>query len=91
MVVKIDGYATLEKVGGGQDTIEARIVYDGNPSDPQSIATGNQTENTQPTSIPLTGLFTLAPQKGVSIWVANMDAITDISVTKASFATLEPV
>ena len=91
MVIKIDGYATVEKVGGGQDTIEARIVYDGSPSDPQSIATGNETKNTEPTSIPLTGLFTLPPQKGVSIWVSNLDSPTAISVSKASFATLEPV
>jgi len=90
MVIKIDGFATVEKVGGGQDVIEARIVYDNLPNDPQSIATGNQTENTQPTSIPLTGLFTLAPQKGVSIWVANLDSVSDIIAYKAAFSTLEP-
>jgi hypothetical protein len=90
MDIKIDGFVTVEKVGGGQDLVKARIVYDDNPSDPQSIATENQTENTQPTSIPLTGLFTLEPQKGVSIWVANAQT-SDILVYKASFSTLEPI
>ena len=91
ILVKLDGSVTVEKLGGGgSEYITARIVFDDLPNDPQSIATTSGTQNGDPTAIPLTGLFTLPPQKGVSICV-SIDATFDIRVSNANFATLQPV
>lgn len=63
-------------------------MYDDDPEDVQSIATTNGTENSAPTSVPLTGLFLLPPQKGVSIWVRNTEGTSKIDATAAKFTLL---
>ena len=88
--VKIDvnGFATVEKVGGGSDFITARLVLNDDPSDPASVVTENGTDNNSPTSIPLTGIFELQPGDSVSIYVANNDSTSNIIIDNAKFTAL---
>lgn len=90
MLIKLDGSITVEKDGGGSELITARMVIDDTPSDPQSIATSASTQSTNPTAIPMTGLFNLPPGSSVSIWVAT-SGTADILVDNANFSTLEPI
>lgn len=85
--IRIDftGFVTMEKVGGGADYVTARLVLNDNPSDPESVVTENGTENTQPTSVPVVGIFTLDPGDSVSIYVANDDSSSNISIRNANF------
>jgi hypothetical protein len=85
--IRIDftGFITMEKVGGGADYIIARYALNDDPSDPASIITENGTENSQPTSVPLVGIFSLNPGDSVSIWVANTDSTANIIVVNAKF------
>ena len=75
----------MEKAGGGTNYLAVRIAYDDNPNDPQSTITENGTQNTQPTSVPVVGIFVLEPGKGISLWVANTGGSSDIIVTNAKF------
>jgi hypothetical protein len=85
--IRIDftGFVTMEKAGGGSDYIVARLVLNDTPGDAASVITENGTENSQPTSVPLVGIFTLQPGDSVSIYVANTDGTSDIIVTNAKF------
>lgn len=85
--IRIDftGFVTMEKSGGGADYIVARLVLNDNPADPDSVITENGTENSQPTSVPLVGIFTLQPGDSVSIYVANEDSTANIIVRNAKF------
>lgn len=85
--IRIDfsGYVTMEKVGGGSDYIEARLVKNDNVSDPSSIAATNGTENAQPTSVPLFGVFTLQPNDNISMYVSNTGSTANINVVNAKF------
>lgn len=85
--IRIDftGFVTMEKVGGGSDYVVARLVLNDDPADASSVITENGTENNQPTSVPLVGIFTLQPGDSVSIWVANTDSTSDIVISNAKF------
>jgi len=85
VTLDVNGFVTMEKQGGGADYLAARVVYDNNPDDIQSIITENGTENTQPTSVPLVGIFVLEPGKGISLWVANTDGASNIFITNSKF------
>lgn len=86
--LQMTGTVTLEKVGGGSDLLTARLVYNDNPSDSQSIITEIGTDNTAPTNLCLTGIFTLAPGDSISIYVANQDSTSNIVVNYAKFTLL---
>lgn len=86
--VQINGSVTVEKVGGGSDLITARLVYNDDPSNPQSSVTEIGTDNTAPTNIGLTGIFILQPGDMVSMYVANQDSAADIVVDYAKFTLL---
>jgi hypothetical protein len=85
--IRIDftGFVTMEKVGGGSDYVVARLVLNDNPADAASVITENGTENSQPTSVPLVGIFTLQPGDSVSIYVANTDTTANIIISNAKF------
>ena len=86
ITLDVNGFVTMEKQGGGGgDYLVARIAYDGDPNDPQSIITENGSENNDPTSVPIVGIFVLAPGKGISLWVANTDSGSNIIITNAKF------
>jgi hypothetical protein len=78
--IGFDGYVTVEKVGGGSDFVEARLVLNDLPLSPISEATKNGTQNNQPTSIPLNEVFDLAPGDSISIYIANIDSNSDVNV-----------
>jgi hypothetical protein len=80
-----NGFVTMQKVGGGSDRLAARIVLNDLPNDPASVLTENFTQNSQPTSVPLVGLFTLQPGDSISLYVANLNGIADIEVDNARF------
>jgi len=85
--IRIDftGFVTMEKSGGGADYITARYALNDDPNAPESVITENGTENSQPTSVPLVGIFTLQPGDFVSVWVANEDSSSNIIVRNAKF------
>lgn len=86
--IQINGSITLEKVGGGSDLITARLVYNNNPGDSQSVVTEMGTDNNNPSNIGLVGIFTLQPGDSVSMYVANQDSSSDVIVDYAKFAML---
>lgn len=86
--IQMVGTVTLEKVGGGSDLLTARLVYNDDPLDAQSVITEVGTDNTNPTNLCLTGIFTLNPNDSVSIYVANQDSSSNVVVNYAKFALL---
>lgn len=88
ITVSVNGFVTMEKVGGGNNYIEARIVKNGNVSATESVATTNGTQNGQPTSVPLTGIFTLEPNDYIETYVANTDSTSNIIITSAKLSIL---
>lgn len=86
--VQVNASVTLEKVGGGADLVTARLVYNDDPSDPQSVITELGTENNNPTNIGFVGLFDLQPGDGVSMYVANQDSTSNITVSSAKISIL---
>ena len=86
--LQMTGTVTLEKVGGGADLLTARLVYNDDPLDSQSIITEVGTDNTNPTNLCLTGIFTLAPGDSISIYVANQDGTSNVVVNYAKFTLL---
>ena len=86
--LQMTGTVTLEKVGGGADLLTARLVYNDLPENAQSIITEVGTDNTNPTNLCLTGIFTLAPGDSTSIYVANQDGTANIVVNYAKFTLL---
>jgi hypothetical protein len=85
ITLDVNGFVTMEKAGGGTNYLAVRVAYDDNPNDPQSTITENGTQNTQPTSVPVVGIFVLEPGKGISLWVANTGGSSNIIVTNAKF------
>lgn len=88
VTVQISGFVTVEKQGGGADAIAARIVLNDNPLLVESSITTNSTENSQPTSIPLTGIFELQSGDSLSLYVANEDGTSNIIVYNSKFTML---
>lgn len=86
--IQITGTATVEKVGGGTDLITARLVYNDDPTNAESVITEVGTENTAPTNIALTGVFILQPNDSISIYVANQNSTSNIVVSYAKFSIL---
>lgn len=86
--LQMTGTVTLEKVGGGADLLTARLVYNDLPENAQSFITEVGTDNTNPTNLCLTGIFTLAPGDSTSIYVANQDGTANITVNYAKFTLL---
>lgn len=88
IIVKVLAFVTAEAAGGIDKTL-ARIVKNANPALPESVDTTNETENATSTSIPLFGIFTLAPNDTVALYVANGSITTDIYVTNAKLIISE--
>ncbi len=85
ITLDVNGFVTMEKQGGGSVYLAARIVYDNDPDDPQSVITENGTQNGQPTSVPLVGIFVLPPNVGISLWVANTGSSSNIFISNSNF------
>jgi len=86
--VQVSGFATMDIAGGSTDELLARIVLNDDPDLLASVITENSTENGQPTSASLLGLFTLNPGDTLSTWVANADSTANINVTRAVLTLL---
>jgi hypothetical protein len=86
--VQLTGTCTVEKVGGGNDLITARLVYNDDPTNSESAITEVGTQNGQPTNISLTGVFILQPGDSISIYVANQGSTSNIIVDYAKFSVL---
>lgn len=89
--IQVIGSITLEKVGGGSDLLTARLVYNDDPDDSQSVVTELGTDNSNPTNIGLNGLFDLQPNDSVSIYVANQDGTANVVVNYANFTVLRVI
>jgi len=78
--VKVSGYATVAKVGGGADEIEIRFALNGTTLE----RSGGTTENASPTSVPLEALIPLTNGDEINFFVANNSSTSNVEVSKAS-------
>jgi len=78
--VKISGYATVEKVGGGTDEIEIRFAVNGTTLE----RSGGTTQNADPTSVPLEALVPLTNGDEINFYVTNNTSTSNVIVNKAS-------
>ena len=78
--VKVSGYATVAKVGGGSDEIEVRFALNGTTLE----RSGGTTENASPTSVPLEALIPLTNGDEINFFAANNSSTSNIEVSKAS-------
>ena len=73
---------TIEKVGGGSDQLESRIAING----VTQAKTAVFTENNNPTSLTIKGLFCLDPNDTVELQVANNTGTSNIIVNVANLS-----
>lgn len=78
--VKISGYATVAKVGGGTDELEIRFALNGTTLE----RSGGTTQNADPTSVPLEALVALTNGDEINFYVANNTSTSNVEVSKAS-------
>lgn len=83
--VRIDGTATVEKVGGGSDNICMKIAINGTVQD----KTVGCTDNTSPTQIVSFGLFDLVNGDEIQLYVANEDSTSNITVDTSNLIITE--
>lgn len=76
--VQITGTATVEKVGGGQDELEVRLAKNWLPGESGLEKSRAITQNSQPTSVPLTALIPLTNGDNIRVIFANNDATTNV-------------
>ena len=80
--------ATVEKVGGGTDQLCARIAHDTGGGYVTSSRTESCTENSAPTSITCHGVYTLDTGDRLTIFVANQDSTSNITVSVSNFTVI---
>ena len=83
---RISGRATVQKSGGGADVIEVRVAinWDGTPADSGLEKSRAQTQNTDPTTIPIGALFCLAPNDNIRAIFSNITGASNIIATVSS-------
>lgn len=80
ITVEINGRATVSKVGGGSDVIEVRLAknWTGVVSDSGLAKSKAQTQNTNPTSVPIGALVELSQNDNVRAIFSNQSTPADI-------------
>lgn len=86
--IKISGFATVAKVGGGADEVEVRFGKNW-VSGGGLIQSGGTTQNSNPTSVPLEALTSLVNGDDIRMLVANNGSTADIDVSRASIVVVE--
>ena len=76
--VQITGTVTIEKVGGGNNELEVRIAKNWLPGQSGLEKSRAITQNSQPTSVPLTALMPMSNGDNVRVIFANNDATADV-------------
>lgn len=87
--IMVSGFATVEKVGGGSNEIEARFAKNWTAGSPGMDGSGGTTQNATPTSIPLGAAFALTNGDDIRMIVANNDGTSNIQVSKANLIIRE--
>ena len=87
--VKVSGFATVQKVGGGSDVLVARFAKNWVSPSSGIAQSGGQTENNNPTSIPLEALVSLVTGDTLRMIVANNSSTANIEVDLASIVVTE--
>lgn len=81
-------YITGEAING-TDLIRARIAYNGDYTNDESVVTDNEGESNLPIPIPLLGVFILEPGETLQPMIANADDTTNINVHKGKLIISE--
>ncbi len=87
--IKVSGFATVGKVGGGADEIEVRVAINWVSPDAGLARSGGTTENASATSVPIESLVSISNGDNIRMIVANNDATANIEVSKASIVIVE--
>lgn len=84
--VTLTGRATIEKVGGGSNILEVRfaINWDGTVTDGGLEKSRAQTQNTDPTTVPIGALTRLSEGDDIRVIFNNTDGSSDIIASIAS-------
>ncbi len=84
--VSMNGRATVEKVGGGSNILEVRfaINWDGTASDSGLERSRAQTQNTDPTTVPIGALALLTTNDNLRAIFSNTDGTSNIVASVAS-------
>jgi hypothetical protein len=84
--VLMNGRATVEKSGGGSNILEVRIAknWDGTTTDGGMAKTRAQTQNTDPTTVPIGGLTTLSNGDNIRVIFSNLSGTSNIIANVAS-------
>ena len=82
----LSGRANVEKTGGGSDVLEVRfaINWDGTPSDSGMATSRAQTQNPQPTTVPIGALSTLTSGDNIRVIFSNTTGTSNIIALVAS-------
>ena len=86
--VTMSGRATVEKVGGGANVLEVRLAlnWDGTSSDAGIEKSRAQTQNADPTTVPIGALMQISQNDNIRVIFSNTDGSANII---ASVAALE--
>jgi len=88
--VSVSARTTVEKVGGGSNILEARIAlnWTGSVSDGGLAKSRSQTQNADPTTIPLGALIAIEPNDDIRIIFSNTDGTSNIIALVASLEVM---
>ena len=84
--VRMSGRATVEKVGGGADVLEVRIAknWTGAASDGGLAKSRAQTQNADPTTVPIGALTTLTTNDNIRVIFSNVSGASNIDASVSS-------
>ena len=83
--LKISGFVTVSKSGGGADELEIRFAKNWVALDAGLVQSGGTTEAAAPTSVPLEALIDITTGDTIRMIVANNGSTANVVVDKASF------
>lgn len=87
--VAISAHSTVEKSGGGSDVICTKIAIDTGSGFVVSDKTIGCTQNSTPTGVASTGLFSLSNGDKIQLFTANMGSTANIIVSESSMIIAE--
>jgi hypothetical protein len=87
--IKISGFATVAKVGGGADEVEVRAGVNWTAADTGLARSGGTTESATPTSVPIEALVSISPGDNIRMIISNNGSTANVEVSKASFVISE--
>ena len=90
ILVTISARATIEKVGGGANVLEARVAlnWTGAVSDGGLAKSRSQTQNPDPTTVALGALVDIVQNDNIRIIFSNTDGTSDVVASVASLELL---